>query len=111
MLRSIKSTQREMRQLELIVDGTGTAALSGPAVHQASLVDNGAGDYTITFDQAYAAIPVCIAVPVTTGVICRIKAASSSAVNVECLDVETGLVATDADFHLLVIGSDVADSY
>lgn len=111
MLRSAKSTQRSMRQLELIVDGTGTASLSGPASHQATLTDNGTGDYTITFRQAYAQTPVAQVTMVTAVTQARIHAASASAVQIKTFALTDGTTATDADFHLLIIGSDVADKH
>jgi len=111
MLRSTKSTQRQIRQLELIVTGTGTAALSGPASLQATLVDNGTGDYTITFNQAFAQTPVIMATASTADIVCRIKAVAVGSVNIECKSNAASPAATDAVFHLLIIGSDVQDKF
>lgn len=85
MRRQINTTQREMRTLELIVDGTGAASLSGPASNQATLTDNGVGDYTITFDEPFGNTPVVMATPETTGVVCRVVSKTISAVNIECV--------------------------
>lgn len=90
MLRSIKSTQRLMRELEFIVDGTGTASLGGPAAKQATLTDNGTGDYTITFNNAFAAVPVVKAIAITADTICRVKSVSASAVNIETKAISGG---------------------
>jgi len=106
MLRSIKSTQREMRQLELIVDGTGTAAISGPASNQVTLIDNGDGDYTITFNQAFANTPVVQATAITADTVCRVKAASTSSVNIETKAI-TGGTATVSEKTASIINAGV----
>lgn len=94
MKRSVKSTQRQMRLLELIVDGTGTASLSGPASNQATLTDNGTGDYTITFDQAFANLPVVQVSPITEDITCSIVSASASAVNILCKGATAGALGS-----------------
>lgn len=108
MRRQVESSQRKTRILGVVVDGTGAAAVSGPDSFQVSLTDNGTGDYTITFDEPFALAPIAVATPVTTDIICRVKAITATAVTIECLSADTP-AATDADFHLFVYGSDVAD--
>lgn len=85
MRREVKSTQREMRVLELIVTGTGTAALTGPASNQATLTDNGAGDYTITFDEPFGNDPIVEVTAETTSIIPRIISKSNTAVRISTL--------------------------
>ena len=109
--RSVKSTQRAMRQLELIIDGTGTAALSGPASEHASLVDNGTGDYTISFDDSFSQIPVCIPVCLTADCVVDTMVPAINQVQITLVDATDGTTAKDGDFHLLVVGSDVEDKY
>lgn len=111
MRRSVKSTQRHIRQLELIVDGTGTAALSGPASLQATLVDNGTGDYTITFDEAFAQVPVCIPVCLTADCIVDTMVVAVDDIQITLVDATDGATAKDGEFHILIIGSDITDKY
>ncbi len=111
MLRSVKTTQRKMRQLELIKTGAGTPALSGPASGQASIADNGVGDYTITFDETFANTPVCIPVCVTSDCIIDTMTVANGSVQITCVDSTDGTTAKEGDFHLLVFGSDVTDKY
>lgn len=111
MKRPVESSQRKMRLLALKVDGTGTAALSGPSSLEATLTDNGTGDYTITFDKAFSQAPVVSATVVTTNIYARVHSASTTAVTIKTIQVADGSTATDADFELLIIGSDVTEKY
>lgn len=110
MRRQVNAIQRAMRLMAFKVDGTGTAALGGPDEHQATLTDNGVGDYTITYAEPFSQIPIVSATPITTGIMCRVKASTILAVTIECLDLDTP-AATDCDFDLVVIGQDVPDNY
>lgn len=100
-----------IRQLELIVDGTGTAALSGPAANQATLTDNGTGDYTITFDEPFAQIPVCIPVCLTADCAVDTMVPAVDDVQITLVDATDGTTAKDGDFHILIVGADTADQY
>jgi hypothetical protein len=68
MLRSVKSTQRKMRQIEIVLDeasksvsGDLSAKLSGPASNQVkSIVCDGSGVVEIELKQAFAAKPVVV---------------------------------------------------
>ena len=53
MLREIKSTQRLPRQLAFKITGTGTEAINIGGF-DATLADNGTGDYPITFSKPFA---------------------------------------------------------
>lgn len=107
MRRPIQSPQRKMRMLAIKLDGTGTAAL-GEGSTQATLVDNGTGDYTITFGQAFARVPVCSASSLTAAVSIKIHAISATALNIKAFAVD-GTTAKDADLDILLLGADVAD--
>jgi hypothetical protein len=111
MQRSVKSTQRKVRMLELIVDGTGTAALSGPASNQATLVDNGTGDYTISFNENFSQLPVCIPVCLTADCCVDTMVPAVGSVQVTLVDNTDGTTAKDGDFHILIVGSDSADKH
>jgi hypothetical protein len=90
------------------VDGTGTAALLSGS-RELTLTDNGTGDYTLTFAVPYKQVPVVVGLPVTAGVVLRIGAVSVSAVQILVFATADGTTATDADFHVMIMGSDVAD--
>lgn len=109
-MRSVKSTQRNPTLLGFRVDGTGTASLL-EGTTDGTLTDNGTGDYTITFSQAFGRTPVVSITPVTTGIHCEIKAISTTALQVNTFAVADGTTATDADFHVVVFGYDSADVY
>lgn len=109
MLRSVKSTQRLPRQLCFKVTGTGTAAITIGS-KQATLTDNGTGDYTITFLQPFARSPVAVASCQTATTYAEIKTATATAINV-LTKATADNAATDAVFHLIVQGFDAADEY
>lgn len=107
MLRDLKGTQRLPRVLALRVDGTGTASILEGST-DATLTDNGTGDYTLTFAKAFARVPVCVVTPVTAGLIPNVTPlAASVQVTLKAAD---GTTATDGDFHVLVHGWDAADA-
>ena len=107
MLRDIKGTQRLPRLLAFRVDGTGTASILEGGF-QATLVDNGTGDYTLTFATPFVRVPVCSGnvVGATAGIV-NIAAVSVSSVQINIFDAAGS--AADADFHLSVLGWDSAD--
>jgi len=111
MLREIKGTQRLPRLLAFKVTGTGTAAIN-EGVNDAVLVDNGTGDYTLTFAKPFARTPV-VNVSIQGGattLLARIHALSATAVQIKLFAVD-GTTATDGIFHAQVIGWDTADQY
>lgn len=111
MKRPVESAQRKMRQMFIIVDGTGTASISGPSSLECTLTDNGTGDYTLTFDKAFAQAPVATVTMVTTNTYPRIHASSTSSIQIKTLQVADGSTATDADFHIVLTGCDVSEKY
>ena len=108
MLREIKSSQRLPRQLHFKVDGTGSASILIGS-KDASLADNGTGDYTLTFVKPFARPPVVVASSLTAGAVIQIASATASAVQL----VVTNLAAAalDADLMVIVQGFDAADEY
>jgi hypothetical protein len=106
MLRSVKATQRLPRQLAFKVTGTGTAAINVGGT-DATLVDNGTGDYTLTFAVPFARAPICVASCQTATCYAEIAAASTTSVQV--LTKSNANAATDAVFFLIVQGYDSAD--
>ncbi len=108
MMRELKGTQRLPRALFFRVDGTGTASLLEGS-NDATLTDNGVGDYTLTWARPFLRVPVVVATPVTTAIHCEIAVVSVTAVQIKTFAVADGTTATDADFHLMVQGWDTAD--
>lgn len=109
--RSIKSDQRLMRIMSVKLDGTGTAALSGSSANSMSLTDNGTGDYTLTFDVAFARAPevMCVSAQ-AAGVHLAVTAVSTTACTIKSFAAADGTTAADSDMHVLIIGSDAADA-
>jgi len=106
--KSAKSVTKFPRILEFIVDGV-TPALGGPSAGEATLIDNGVGDYTVTFTTDFVTVPICIITPVTDESIGRIDTAAVGSVIVKTDDATDGTTAKDVVFHLLVIGHDASD--
>lgn len=105
MLKSI-SRAKQCRQIYLhevffAVDGTaGTPAASGlDSKFVSSVVDNGAGDYTINFqDKAQRDMIVSSIMPTTASRVYEVKAVTSSSVRVQFRNLSG--VAADADFNI-----------
>lgn len=108
MLRSIKSPQRLPRQLHFHVDGTGTSSIVIGS-KDATLTDNGVGDYTLTFTAPFTRNPVIVCTSITAGIVFNIAASSTSSVQILAKD--TLGAATDCDFYCIVQGFDCADEY
>ena len=108
MLREIKSPQRLPRQLHIKVDGTGTASILIGS-KDASLADNGVGDYTLTFAKPFARAPIVVASSMTAGAVIQIASASASACQILVTDLSA--VAKDADLMVIVQGFDAVDEY
>jgi hypothetical protein len=105
--KQVVCPQMRMRLMSAIVDGTGTAALGGICANNMSLTDNGTGDYTLTFDLPYQQAPQVLATPVTDNIVCKVTSALVGSVRI--LTENLSGVATDADFHVVIIGSDSQD--
>lgn len=108
MLRSIKSSQRQPRQLAFKVDGTGTASILIGA-KDATLTDNGTGDYTLTFAKPFSRLPIVVASAITAGAYCEVAAATASAVQI-LVKQPSDMSAKDADFFVIVQGFDASEN-
>ena len=65
------------------------------------------GDYTITFNEKFARAPQVGVTCITDNTIARIVQATTSLVQIQTENLSG--VATDADFHMIAIGSDADD--
>jgi hypothetical protein len=108
MLRDVKSTQRLPRILGIRVNGTGTAAIEEGSF-DATLVDNGTGDYTLTLVKPFARKPVIALACETTDCYAEMVDADNSASVIHVLTKNNADAATDAVFHVIVLGSDAVD--
>lgn len=112
MLREIKSSQRLVRVLNFKVKGTGTAAIQ-QGINDGTLVDNGTGDWTITFAKAGKRILGAQVTPFSdTGDIIptfQVAGFLVSGVRILGWDGTDGTTAKDMDFMLSVTLSDTAD--
>jgi hypothetical protein len=103
---------RRVRILSLKVDGTGTASVSGLSSNRVTLTDNGTGDYTITFDKAFAQAPqVFVTSLLDDQVVSLHSAPTTTSCRLEVRSVAACPAAADGEFDLLIIGSDCIDKY
>lgn len=107
MLREIKGTQLKPRLLAIKLTGTGTAAL-GEGASDATLVDNGTGDYTISFRTPFRRAPVIQAVSLTAEVNIKVHAVAVGSVQIKTFAVD-GTTAKDAVLDIVVLGWDNPD--
>lgn len=113
MLRSPKSTQRKIRQLEIVLDeaaksvnGDLSGKLSGPAKNQVkSITCDGSGLVDIELKQPFAAKPIVIRTNANSIAPGSRKGGSGSDQIRFTID-NAGL-----ETHVLIIGSDITEKY
>jgi len=100
--RHVSTTRHGARILLFKVTGTGTASIDIGS-NSGTLTDNGTGDYTIAFKNAFGGTPVCVG--------CCVNAAqqaltieASSAASVQVTTWDSSEAAANAVFYLAVIG-------
>ena len=106
--RVVKSTQVRTRIMGFRVDGTGTASITAGS-GDATLTDNGTGDYTLTWNEAFQRAPVCVATCTTNATYPEIQTPTTTAVQILTVASGDGSTATDADFEMIVHGWDSSD--
>lgn len=110
--RSIGTAQLKMRELNFLIDGTqATPVATGFDRFQiSSVIDLGAGNYTIVFASPFErACQLAGIVSLTAGVTAHVTATAYDRVTVQCLD--TAGAALDADLSLCVKGTDSRFDY
>jgi len=112
MKRSIKSSQREVRQLHFIASADGSA-LSGIDALQVSMAETNTGIKTITLDKPFGAADYTIQVTVGTAdcIVDSVVITDASTFVITTVDATDGTTDKDAICHISVIGSDVAARY
>ena len=129
MLRSVKSTQRKIRQIELIIKKTSadgasaTFSINGPASNQVISVADASnnGQIKVVLKQGFAAAPVIIATTSTPDGTVRndditLARKGSSATGDELvlqhsIAGSSDELKADQVIHVLIIGSDVTDKF
>lgn len=106
--RTVKSPQRLIRMLSAKIDGTGTASMSGTCSNDMTLTDSGTGDYLLTFDEAFARTPEVVVTCTTNDRIARV--ATLAVGSVQIITEDLAGAAADADFHVIIVGSDASDA-
>jgi hypothetical protein len=115
MLRDMKIVQRLSRVIPIRIDGSvvagGTATTNGilEGKYHCTITENGSGDYTITFNQAFARVPTVLVTTITDVTTCRIKDIDATMVRIEQVGADQTTPEADGDFHVLVVGFDTAD--
>ena len=107
--RSIGTAQIKMRELNFALNGVpATPVVSGFDQHGiSSVVDLGAGNYTIIFKNPFErACQLGGIGMLTAGIIMQVTAVAYDRITVLCTDAATGLTATDCAFHMCVKGTD-----
>jgi hypothetical protein len=103
MLRELMIGKRKVRVLALEVTGTGTAAIA-KGTDEATLTDNGTGDYTLTFTNPGSRAIAAFVTSKTAALYGAVTALSATACTVKTYDAAAS--ATDAAFFLLVLLAD-----
>lgn len=107
----VQSPQRQIALLSVRKTGAGTPVLSGLCAKFCSIVDNGAGDYTIKVNNQRPFANGCqaVAMPHAPGII-HLDLANTDKlqVTVLCFAVD-GTTPAELDFDLLVMGSYASD--
>ena len=111
MLREIKSTQRLVRELLFKVTGTGTAVIDS-GNFDATLTDNGTGDYSLTLTVPGQRLLGIFVEPIATAgdvIGCAHASSTASVPRIVLFDATDGTTAKDGVFFCKVIVSDAAD--
>ena len=100
-----RSKWQNARLFSLFLDGTGTAAISGPDAHLFTLTDNGTGDYTLTAATAFAEPPYVSVMGVTADIVYHQVAPTTTVINIKSMENDDIPAAKDADFFVLIYGA------
>lgn len=101
----LRSKWRNARLFTVHIDGTGTAAITGPDAHLFTLTDNGTGDYTLTAATAFAEPPFVSAISLTADVAILQVAPTTTVINIKTREVDDAPAAKDADIDVIIYGA------
>lgn len=102
---AVECPQRKMVIMSVKKTGLGTPVISGSCSNMFDVVDNGVGDYNINPKSGFvfAQVPEVVAMPTTDNII--VKSGTVTALAIQILTENLSGVATEGDFHMMVIGS------
>lgn len=109
--RNVSSPQRATEVLGVRKTGAGTPVLSGLCAKFCSIVDNGAGDYTILVNtqRPFGLGCIAVATPHSAGIIhLDVAGTDKLQVSVKCFEVD-GVTPDELDFDLIVLGTHALD--
>ena len=101
----LRSEWRNARLLSVKLDGTGTAAITGPDASLFTLTDNGTGDYTLTAATAFAEPPYVTGTSITADIALSQVAPTTTVIRIKSRSVAASPAATDADIDLIIYGA------
>lgn len=104
-IHEVRATVKAPRLLAMTVNGTGTAALV-VGKYQATLTDNGTGDYTITFNRPFGSVPIVVATGLNTSTAVAVQVTSVAVDSVNIKTFDNAGTPEDNIFHLWVLGFD-----
>lgn len=108
MLRAIQHSFLRPRVLRLKIDCTsGTPVASVGGEELSSITDNGTGDFTLTFKQAFRRQPLVIATPTdgsSVGSFCHVHTAAAASVRINIRP--TAGAAEDTRCNIVLVGYD-----
>lgn len=108
LLRQVKTPQRLVRMLRFaVLDTAGTPSLEIGGT-DGTIADGGAGVYTITFTEPFAAVPQVFIQVKESDAQALVASCTASAVVINVFELD-GVTAEDASLDVLVIGSDAED--
>jgi hypothetical protein len=110
MLRSIKSSQRSVRQICVTISADG-ATVTGLDKDAVTVTDTGTGDKLITFGKAFAEAPVVVCSAGTADAVAYKGTVAAGSVQILSVDATDGTTAKDAIVDVVICGRDVSDSY
>jgi MinD-like ATPase involved in chromosome partitioning or flagellar assembly len=110
MKRSIKSDQRQVKIISIIVSADGLTT-TGIDKNKVTVADTGTGIKTITMDAPLSADYSVVCTTATADSVAQIAITSSTVFVVNTFDSTDGTTAKDAICHIIVIGSEVAARY
>lgn len=111
LLRPLKMPQRSMVAITFaVLDTSGTPSLTRGST-DGTITDNGTGDYTITFTQAFEAVPQVFIQTKEADAIAYIDTANTDATKVtfNIINANDGSTAEDGSCDVLVVGTYTAD--
>lgn len=103
--KAIQSAQRRERRMTFVIDASVPSLVVGQ--YQGSLTDNGTGDFTITFNEAYSRAPIAIVTGAEADTAGYYDNAAVASIDILVTDLAGS--AADQDVVAEVIGWDAPD--